>query len=150
MSKIAVIGAHGQIARVATDLFLAETDAQLTLYLRRASRLPNPDPSRACVVEGDTNDEAKLRAALTGQDVVYANLAGADLAEQVRHLVAAMTAVGVKRLIFISAIGIYDEVTGRFGEWNKRTLGDILTRYAGHRTSSKHLTWTTPSCVLPG
>lgn len=129
MSNIAIIGAHGQIARVATDLFLALPDVQLTLYLRGANRLPNPDPSRARVVEGDVNDETKLREALAGQDVVYANLAGEDLAQQVQHLVAAMDATGVKRLIFISAIGIYDEVTGNFGEWNKRTLGDILTRY---------------------
>ncbi len=54
MTKILILGAHGQIARVATDLFLSETDAQLTLYLRRAKRLKVPDSGkRVCVVEGD-------------------------------------------------------------------------------------------------
>ncbi|TGE22713.1 SDR family oxidoreductase [Hymenobacter metallicola] len=129
MSKVLILGAHGQIARVATQLFLAETDAKLRLYLRAAHRLPNPDPRRVHIVEGDVNDEAKLRAVLAGQDVVYANLAGEDLAQQVSHLVAAMKATGVQRLIFISAIGIYNEVTGNFGEWNKQTLGNILERY---------------------
>ena len=32
MIMILILGAHGQIARVATDLFLNETDAELTLY----------------------------------------------------------------------------------------------------------------------
>lgn len=129
MSNVLILGAHGQIARVATRLFLQETDAYLTLYLRKAARLPNPYSSRARVVEGDVNDEAKLQEVLAGQDVVYANLAGTDLARQVRHVVAVMQAAGVKRLIFISAIGIYDEVTGEFGRWNKLTLGTILARY---------------------
>jgi hypothetical protein len=39
MTKILILGAHGQIARVATDLFLKRTDARLTLYLRNARRL---------------------------------------------------------------------------------------------------------------
>lgn len=36
----------------------------------------------------------------------------------------------VKRLIWVSTLGIYDEVPGKFGEWNKETLGDYITEYA--------------------
>ena len=39
MTNILILGAHGQIARVATDLFLKRTDARLMLYLRNARRL---------------------------------------------------------------------------------------------------------------
>ena len=39
MTNILILGAHGQIALVATDLFLKHTDARLTLYLRNARRL---------------------------------------------------------------------------------------------------------------
>ncbi len=39
MTKVVILGANGQIARVATDLFLKDTDAELTLYLRNARRL---------------------------------------------------------------------------------------------------------------
>jgi uncharacterized protein YbjT (DUF2867 family) len=38
---------------------------------------------------------------------VYANLAG-DLERMAQHIVRAMNETGVKRLIFISSIGIYD------------------------------------------
>jgi saccharopine dehydrogenase-like NADP-dependent oxidoreductase len=39
MKKVLILGANGRIARVATKLFLERTDAQLTLYLRKANRL---------------------------------------------------------------------------------------------------------------
>jgi len=45
----------------------------------------------------------QLKEALDGQDVVYANLAG-DL--------EAMDETGVKRLVFISSMGIYDVPLG--------------------------------------
>jgi uncharacterized protein YbjT (DUF2867 family) len=81
----------------------------LTLYLRRAKRLSNPDPARVSIVEGDVLDQTMLEAAMRGQDVVYANLAG-DMAAQSGTIIAAMKAVGLKRLIFISSMGIYSEV----------------------------------------
>jgi uncharacterized protein YbjT (DUF2867 family) len=112
MTKVLILGAAGGIARVATDLFLEITDARLTLYLRRARRAKRYSPSRVRVVEGDVLDTAKLTEAMTGQDVVYANLAG-DLEPMARSVVKAMKATGVRRLIWISSMGIYDEVPGQ-------------------------------------
>src|SRR5277367_491815 len=112
MTNILILGAHGQIARVATDLFLKRTDARLTLYLRDARRLKlSCHADRVRVVEGDVLDTKTLAAAMVGQDVVYANLAG-DLEQQARCIVETMMTTGPKRLIFISSMGIYDEVPG--------------------------------------
>jgi uncharacterized protein YbjT (DUF2867 family) len=109
--KVLVLGANGQIARFAIDLFLEHTGAQLTLYLRRAKRLRNPDPRRVRVIDGDVLDRKKLDEAMKGQDVVYANLAG-DLEAQARSIIEAMRHSGLKRLIFITSMGIYDEIPG--------------------------------------
>jgi len=111
MTKVLVLGANGQLARHTTPFFLDRTDVHLTLYLRRASRLKNPDPERVTVIEGDVLDSKTLMAAMRGQDVVYANLAGA-MAQQARAIVDAMRGTGLKRLIFISSMGIYGEVPG--------------------------------------
>jgi uncharacterized protein YbjT (DUF2867 family) len=111
MSKVLILGANGQVARYAIDLFLKETDARLTLYLRNARRLNDVDPARARVIEGDVLDTNKLKEAMAGQDVVYANLAG-DLERQAQSIVKTMDDTGVRRLIFISSMGIYDEVPG--------------------------------------
>ena len=65
-----------------------------------------------CVVEGDVLDTKTLEAAMAGQDVVYANLAG-ELEQQARCIVKAMEKADLKRLIFISSMGIYDEIPGQ-------------------------------------
>jgi uncharacterized protein YbjT (DUF2867 family) len=111
MVNVLILGANGQLARPTTKALLARTDARLTLYLRRANRLTNPDPERVRIVEGDVLDQPILQGAMRGQDVVYANLAGA-MEEQARAIVVAMHATGLKRLIFVSSMGIYGEVPG--------------------------------------
>jgi uncharacterized protein YbjT (DUF2867 family) len=111
MTNVLILGANGQLARNTTRVFLRDTDAKLTLYLRRAGRLKNPDPARVRIVEGDVLDRPTLEPAMKRQDVVYANLAGA-MAQQARTIVDAMQATGLRRLIFISSMGIYSEVPG--------------------------------------
>ena len=112
MTRVLILGASGGIARVAIDLFLSDTDAQLTLYLRNARKLRGIDSERARVVECDVLETAKLTDAMRGQDVVYANLAG-ELVPMARSVVTAMRDAGVRRLIWISSMGIYDEVPGQ-------------------------------------
>src|SRR4051794_36159825 len=112
VTNILILGAHGQIVRVATSLFLERTDAELTLYLRNTRRLDRLSRNdRVRLVGGDVLDAETLEAAMAGQDVVYANLAG-RLEEQARAIVQAMSKAGVRRLIFISSMGIHDEVPG--------------------------------------
>jgi uncharacterized protein YbjT (DUF2867 family) len=112
MTKVLILGAYGEIARVATRLFLEQTDAQLTLYLRNAGRLKNTGHAgHVRVVEGDVLDGKTLEAAMAGQDCVYANLSG-RMEERARSIIKAMHKAGVKRLIFISSMGIYEEVPG--------------------------------------
>jgi uncharacterized protein YbjT (DUF2867 family) len=111
MTRILVVGAHGQLARHTTAFLLRQPQVQLTLYLRNAKRLNNPDPARVEIVEGDATDRVALASAMRGHDVVYANLAG-DMKHAAEATVHAMHAAGVKRLIFVSSMGIYGEVPG--------------------------------------
>ncbi|WP_250528481.1 NAD(P)H-binding protein [Caballeronia sp. GAWG2-1] len=109
--KILILGANGGLARNTTRVLLKRADVELTLYLRQAKRLKNPVPDRVTIIEGDVIDTAALQDAMQRQDVVYANLSG-DMARQVESIIDAMHAVGLKRLIFISSMGIYSEVPG--------------------------------------
>jgi len=111
MPNILILGANGQLARHTIPFFLKQPGVQVTLYLRRANRLQNPDPSRVTIVEGDVLDTETLVSAMQGQDVVYANLSGA-MEQQAKTIVSAMHTTGLKRLIFISSMGIYGEVPG--------------------------------------
>lgn len=128
MTNVLVLGASGQIASWAIDM-LAEQGATLTLFARDKSRIPHV-PDGSTVVEGSADDRQALAGAVQGQDVVYANLAG-NLDEQARAIVETMEAEGVSRLVFVTALGIYDEVPGKFGRWNRETIGaPTLDTYA--------------------
>lgn len=47
---------------------------------------------------------------MQGQDVVYCAISGEALPQIAENIVAAMSACGVKRLIFMGAVGIYNEI----------------------------------------
>ncbi len=111
MTNILILGANGQIARVAIDLFLKRSDVHLTLFLRCAKRLKDLPANRVNVIEGDVLDGKVLEAAMAGQDAVYANLSG-SLEQMAQGIVQAMKSTGLRRLVFISSMGIYDEIPG--------------------------------------
>jgi uncharacterized protein YbjT (DUF2867 family) len=136
MTRILILGANGQLARHTTEVLLRTTDAALTLYLRRASRLKNANPGRIRIIEGDVTDARALAAAMKDQDVVYANLAG-DMKRQAESIIEAMHASGVRRLIFISSMGIYEEVPG---ERYRRVLDPYRDSAAAIEASD--LDWT--------
>jgi uncharacterized protein YbjT (DUF2867 family) len=125
MTKVLVLGASGQIARHAVAMLSGDDSVQLTLFVRNPKKLMRTR-ANAKVVQGDVLDSAKLNEAIKEQDIVYANLTGEDLDAQARSVIASMQAINVKRLIFVLSLGIYDEVPGKFGEWNNATIGEDL------------------------
>ena len=103
MRNILIIGANGSLARAVIATAACNPALRLTLFARSAPR--HTDGQR--VIIGDALNPADLQAAMPGQDVVYINLAG-DLATMGANIVAAMKAAGVRRVIAVASIGIYD------------------------------------------
>ncbi|MGE5400760.1 MAG: NAD(P)H-binding protein [Ignavibacteriales bacterium] len=108
MRNIIILGASGSLAKYVINALKADKDIHLTLFVRNKMRLGNVDTSGCTLIEGDVLDYDSLKNALRGQDVVYGNLSG-DLGAMAKNIVMAMHETGVKKLIFISSIGIYDE-----------------------------------------
>lgn len=131
MTKIAVLGASGQIAKLAEELLLKDDSNELVLFLRHPNKLDKSksDEKREKIVIGDASRSDEVANAIKGVDIVYANLAGGNIEDQAKAVVKAMDDENVKRLIWISSLGVYDEVPGKFGEWNKNILGSYLTTY---------------------
>lgn len=131
MANVLILGANGQIARLVEKQLLEETNHHLTLFLRDKSRLQVADADRETVIQGDATDVRTLLSAMVDIDIVYANLAGKNIEDQAKAIMAAMDQAGVNRLIWISTLGIYDEVPGNFGKWNHQQLdGGYLETYA--------------------
>jgi len=106
MKNVLILGASGNIAKHVIDILAERKDTNLTLFLRNKKRLRNTDISKSRIIEGDVLNYDQLKEAISGQEVVYANLAG-DLEAMTRNIVKAMQQTGVKRIIAISSIGIY-------------------------------------------
>lgn len=106
MKKVLIIGASGGLAQYVIEELENQANVQLTLFLRNKKRLRNAGID-APIVEGDVMDYPKLRDAVSGQDIVYVNLAG-NLEEMGKNIVKAMQETGVQRIIAISSIGIYE------------------------------------------
>lgn len=107
--KVLIIGATGSVGRVVRSYLLEYSSDKLTLFARSAGSIRDVDPAREHVVTGDVYDAAALREAVTGQDAVFVALTG-DLGRMARCIVEAMDAEDVKRLIFITSMGIYNEI----------------------------------------
>jgi uncharacterized protein YbjT (DUF2867 family) len=127
--KVTILGANGQIARIVEKFALADKDMDVTLFLRNSKRLADL-ADQAVIEDGDAADSAQVEKAAKGADVVYANLSGDNIKLQAQAITEALHNDRVKRLIWVSSLGIYDEVPGKFGEWNKAQLQDYLTNYA--------------------
>ena len=108
MKKVIILGASGTIANSVIDILIHEKDINLTLFLRNKNRLRNKGVSGCHIVEGNVLDYEALKKAISGQDIVYVNLAG-DLEAMAQNIVKAMVETGVKRIIAISSIDIYDK-----------------------------------------
>ena len=136
MTTIAVLGANGRIARIAEDMLLAHDDIELTLFIHTEDELGADikDNPRVTVVKGDAKNPDDVVNAINGADEVYANLAAtqdssADIIPMAKAVVDMMDKAGIKRLVWISSLGIYNEVPGEFGAWNANILGDYLVNY---------------------
>jgi len=107
MNNVLILGASGNIAKHVIDILCKKDDINLTLFLRNARRLRNNDVSKCRIVEGDVLNYVQLKDAVAGQDIVYGNLSG-EMEAMAKNIVKAMEEKEVKRLVFISSIGIYD------------------------------------------
>lgn len=126
-TKVVVLGANGAIAQHVIGSLVTRENIELTLFARDVNLIRQFKTS-AKIIEGDVLNASDLNQAIKGQDIVYANLSGA-VDKMAKVIVEAMNANNVKRLIFVTSLGIYKEVAGKFGEWNEKMIGSDLIPY---------------------
>lgn len=129
MTKLLIIGAENKIASAVREnlQYDAEND-QVTLYTRYKSELSTEVKSIDKVYEGKVTDLHDLKMAMHGQDVVYADI-NKNLADAANAIIAAMTDEHVKRLIFATTSGIYDQLPESYGEWTTQQIDDAAVDY---------------------
>lgn len=128
MQTVLIIGVNGKVSIEATKIFLEDSNFNVDLFLRNAHRIPDYASNRVTVYEGDAKNSKDLEQALDKVDVVFASLSG-SLDIEAQAIVDAMSKKDVKRLIFVAAPGIYDELPAKFNEFNKSQFGEKLIKY---------------------
>lgn len=109
MRNVLLLGATGTAGSALTRKLLTDTDCHLTLFARHAGEMYTAS-DRISVINGDAENLAELKAAMPGQDVVYCAISGDMLPQIAQNIVSAMNDAGVNRLIFMGAVGIYNEI----------------------------------------
>jgi uncharacterized protein YbjT (DUF2867 family) len=105
MKKVIIIGAGGSLATYVIEALKQMGNVSITLFVRNKKRLAI-STENCNIVEGDAMDYPAVKNAIADQDIVYINLAG-NLEVMANNIVQAMQEAGVKRIIAISSIGIY-------------------------------------------
>lgn len=120
--KILILGAAGQIGRILTSYLLEQTNHELILYAKGASRrIKGLDNNRIEFIDSSFEDLDDLEVAMNKADVVYINHMADTRA--IEGIVEVLKNSNIKKVIVASILGIYDEVIGEFGEWNKKMVG---------------------------
>jgi uncharacterized protein YbjT (DUF2867 family) len=105
MKKVLIIGAGGSLAKYVIEALKEIDNVELSLLARNKKSISNRE--NTTIIEADVMDYVRLKNAVEGQDIVYVNLAG-NLEAMTKNIVKAMQETGVKRIIAISSIGIYE------------------------------------------
>jgi len=127
-TKVLILGAGGAIAGHVITFLVKNENIYLTLFAREASKVPEVRGKNIRKVVGDVLNREQLNQAIEGQSMVYANLSG-PVDKMAKEIVRAMKANQVHRLIFVTSLGIYNEVPGPFGKWSNKMIGSELVRY---------------------
>lgn len=106
--NVVILGATGTFGTQLTQKLLLDTNYQLTL-VSRSARSVYEDNERVTVINADVTDLDNLRVVLENQDIVYCAISGEQLPVVAKNLVDAMND-SKARLIFMGAIGIYNEI----------------------------------------
>ncbi|MFV0559009.1 MAG: NAD(P)H-binding protein [Enterococcus sp.] len=125
--NVLLIGATGTVGSAVREKLLQETDDKLTLFARHTSRLKSAS-SREAIIAGDVNSTEDLQKALSDQDVVFVALSG-NLGAMAENIVNVMETSPVKRLIFITSMGIYDEIPNSVGSGGNLSRNPVLETY---------------------
>src|SRR5437667_12871441 len=114
--KVVIFGATGQTGRLLIERAVANGHVAAA-FVRHPARVNIPDRS-VRVVEGDVLDSAAVDRAVAGQEGVLVALGTATrgsrqvLPHGIRHILDAMEAHGVRRVVILSAAGALHEKAG--------------------------------------
>ncbi len=114
MKKVVIFGAAGHTGKYITEKMKSEKSLEVTAFVRKPEKFGSMDISNVHVIQGDALNADDVKKAMDGQDVLLCSLEG-DVLTMANNIVAALETTSVKRIIWITGMGIHHEITGIHG-----------------------------------
>lgn len=111
--NIAIIGATGKFGRLFTAKLLANPNYHITAISKSAEKIFE-ESFRVTPISMDATNQKELKKGLEDIDIVYCAVTGTDQPAIARNLAE----LNVKRVIFMTVVGIYNELEGEGAEFN--------------------------------
>lgn len=109
MKKVLISGATGLFGKELVKKLYAVNKYEIVAFSRHAKDFYCSD-ERLTAINGDATEEADLTVAMNGVNVVYCAVSGNDLPKVADNIVNVMAKLNIQRLIFMGAVGIYNEI----------------------------------------
>lgn len=109
MKKILILGATGTLGNAVVSRLQKAEEYSMTLISRHATQVYE-NCGRIKVADCDATSVSELWDIMPGHDVVVCAIPGDELPKVAASLVLAMNLTHIDRLVFMGAVGIYNEI----------------------------------------
>lgn len=109
MKRVLVLGATGLFGKAFVKKLLENENCEIVAFSRHCKEIYK-DNERLTAINGDATKAEDLIAPMNGIDVVYCAVSGESLPTVAKTLVKVMPLCNVSRLLFMGAVGIYNEI----------------------------------------
>ena len=124
MKKVVIFGAAGHTGKYITEKMKAEKDIALSVFVRNPDKFGDMNLTDVNVIQGDALNADDVVRAMEGQEIMLCSLEG-DVLTMAKNIVSALEKTSVKRIIWITGMGIHHEIKG--------VRGIMLNMYAKQR-----------------
>ena len=115
MKKILILGAASPTGKVLIKhLQSRKKELDITCFVRNPEKLSSF--SGLNIVQGDLNEKKSLSSAMKEKDIVITLLNGEDLVTMAENIIDTMKQYNIKRIIWMTGMGIHHEVPGKIKE----------------------------------
>lgn len=114
MKKVVIFGAAGYTGKYITEKMKQQKDIELSVFVRNPAKFEGMDLSGVNIIQGDALHADDVKHAMEDQEVLLCSLEG-DVLTMAKNIVAALEETSVKRIIWITGMGIHHEITGMRG-----------------------------------
>ena len=113
MRKVVIFGAAGITGKYITKKMLSE-GFEVSGFVRNPAKFEGMDITGLNVIQGDALNLEDVKRAMTGQEILLCSLEG-DVLTMAKNIVTVLPETTVKRIIWITGMGIHGEIKGISG-----------------------------------